>query len=83
MTEESQEATAADFDSCEQALATIAGFETEAGELDKVRLTQIEIWGHVRPRRCSTGTDPNLFASRGPTASGGSPPRGRRGRPEG
>lgn len=63
MTEKTRAATAADFDSCERALATIAGFESEAGGLDEVRLTKIEVSGDTASAQVQHrhGTEPVRF----------------------
>jgi ketosteroid isomerase-like protein len=62
MTEKTRAATAADFGSCEQALATIAGFE-DAGDLDEVRLTKIEVSGDTASAQVQHrhGTEPVRF----------------------
>lgn len=61
LTEESQEAAAADFDSCEQALESAGGFgEGESGE---VRLTDIEIEDDVATAQAKApfGSQPVRF----------------------
>ena len=61
LTEVSQEATAADFDSCEQALESSTGFDE--GEFGEVRLTDIEIEDDVATAqaRTSFGSQPVRF----------------------
>jgi hypothetical protein len=61
LTEESQEATAANFDSCEQALESAAGFDE--GDFGKVRLTRIKIDDDVATAQATTnfGSQPVRF----------------------
>ena len=61
LTEESQETTAADFESCEQALESTASFDE--GDLGEVRLTRIDIEDDVATgqARSAYGNEPVRF----------------------